>query len=66
MEVIDKITESLNDRLNDKYYIDHSDGTKSFTLKREDGRQKKHLKRQKTYLKHYKLIEAASYLLRKK
>ena len=40
MEVIDKINESLNDRLNDEYYIDHSDGTNSFTLKGEDGRQK--------------------------
>ena len=40
MEVIDKINESLNDRLNDEYYIDHSDGTNSFTLKREDGKQK--------------------------
>ena len=40
MEVIDKITESLNDWLNDEYYIAHSDGTNSFTLKREDGKQK--------------------------
>ena len=36
--IIDKITELLNNALNDKYYIDHPDGTNSFTLKREDGR----------------------------
>ena len=35
---MDKIIESLMDLLNKKYYIDHPDGTNSFTLKREDGR----------------------------
>ena len=35
---VDAIIESLNDLLNDEYYIDHPDGTNSFTLKQEDGR----------------------------
>ena len=34
--IIDKITGSLSDPLNDEYYIDHLDSTNSFTLKRED------------------------------
>ena len=36
--MMDKIIVSLMDLLNKKYYIDHPDGTNSFTLKREDGR----------------------------
>ena len=36
--IMDKIIESLMDRLNENYYIDHPDGTNSFTLKQEDGR----------------------------
>ena len=36
--IMDKIIESLNDPLNDVYYIDQPDGANSFTLKREDGR----------------------------
>lgn len=36
--IMDKIIESLNDPLNDKYYMDHPDGTNSLTLKQEDGR----------------------------
>ena len=36
--IMEKIIQSVNDPLNDKYYIDHPDGTNSFTLKREDGR----------------------------
>ena len=35
---MDTIIESLNDLLNEEYYIDHPDGTNSFTLKQEDGR----------------------------
>ena len=35
---MDKIIESLMNRLNENYYIDHPDGTNSFTLKQEDGR----------------------------
>ena len=38
--IIDKIIESINDPLNDKHYIDYPSGTKSFTLKREEGRYK--------------------------
>ena len=34
-EIMDKI---INDSLNDGYYIDHPEGSNSFTLKREDGR----------------------------
>ena len=36
--IMDTIIESLNDLLNDEYYIDHPGGTNSFTLKQEDGR----------------------------
>ena len=36
--IMDKIIESLNDPLNDEYYMDHPDGTNSLTLKQEDGR----------------------------
>ena len=36
--IMDKIIEAINDPLNDEYYIDHPEGSSSFTLKREDGR----------------------------
>ena len=36
--IIDKIIESINDPLNDKYYIDHPSVTNSLILKQEDGR----------------------------
>ena len=36
--IMDKIIESLMNRLNENYYIDHPDDTNSFTLKQEDGR----------------------------
>ena len=39
--IMDKITESVSDPLNDTYYVDHPPpGTNSFTLKREGGRYK--------------------------
>lgn len=36
--IMEKITESVSDPLNDTYYIDHSPGTYSFTLKGKGGR----------------------------
>ena len=36
--IIEKIIESTNDPLNDKYYIDHTSSTNLFTLKQEDER----------------------------
>lgn len=36
--IMDKIFKSLNDPLNDEYYIEHPDGTNAFTLKPKSGR----------------------------
>ena len=33
-----KITEALNDKTNNEFYIEHSPGSNYFTLKREHGR----------------------------
>ena len=36
--IMDKITEALNDKANDKFYIEHPVDSNYFTLKRENGR----------------------------
>ena len=36
--IMDKIFKSLNDPLNDEYYIEHPDGKNAFTLKPKSGR----------------------------
>ena len=36
--IMDKITEALNDKTNNEFYIEHPFGSNYFTLKREDGR----------------------------
>ena len=35
---MDIIIQALNDKTNDKFYIEHPPGSYYFTLKREDGR----------------------------
>lgn len=42
--IMDKIFKSLNDPLNDEYYIEHPDGTNAFTLKPRSGRLKSNWK----------------------
>ena len=36
--IMDKIIKSVNDPLNDEYYIEHPHGTNTFTFRREDGK----------------------------
>lgn len=36
--IMDKIFKSLNDPLNDEYYIEQTDGKNAFTLKPKSGR----------------------------
>ena len=36
--IMDKITEALNYKTNDEFYIEHTVGSNYFTLKQEDGR----------------------------
>ena len=36
--ITDKIIKSVNDPLNDEYYIEHLHGTNTFTFRREDGK----------------------------
>ena len=36
--IMDIIIQALNDKTNDKFYIEHPPGSYYFTLKREDGR----------------------------